>query len=170
MPWIRNAIGAACVAILFIALGILGPELNKKEAELRCAPDYRVEAIFSDMVACAKVDDRQGKQCSCSRPENEWARWYSTYLVPLALGLFAWLQLRGSVGARIGWLNGGIWSAVFIIGLYYEFTNIEGVEALVLGFGHLIYVAVISSLVLLFCNLIAHGVRRYASRTPSNAT
>jgi hypothetical protein len=162
----RNAFGALSVSVLFIFLSVLGPDWYKWEAELRCAPDYKVEAIYPDMVQCSKAMDASfGNGCGCSRPENPWARLYQNYAVPTVIGVSAWVLLAGSIGTRIGLLNAGLWGSIFLLGVYYAFTNPEGIEGLMLSFGHLIYVAVVASAVVIVLHFLIRGVARLRAET-----
>lgn len=160
----RNAFGALSVCVLFIFLSLLGPDWYKWEAELRCAPDYKVEAIYPDMVQCSKAMDAS-PGCGCSRPENPWARLYQNYVVPTVIGISAWVLLVGSVGIRIGLLNAGFWGSIFLLGIYYAFTNPEGIEGLILSFGHLVYVAVVASAVLIVLHFLTRGIARLRVET-----
>jgi hypothetical protein len=148
--------------MLSIALGLFGPDSYEKEAEFRCMPDYKVEAVYPDMVLCSNAMTSSAERgCGCSRAENPWARWYFNYLVPLAIGLVAWLLFLGSTATRIGFLNAGFWAAILLSGVYDAFTNPEGVEGLVLSIGHLIYVATVASVVLAALDLLARRVSSY---------
>lgn len=151
--------------MISIVLGLIGPDWIKKEAEFRCEPDHNLDVVYPDMLLCSKaMDASPGRGCSCSRPENPWARRYSDYLVPPVIGFVAWLLLLGSTGTRIGLLNAGFWAAILLLGVYYSFTNPEGVEGLVLSFGHLIYVAVVASAVLAAMHFLARGVSALRAR------
>jgi hypothetical protein len=154
------------VGALFIALGFFGPDWHKWEAEFKCLPDYRVETVYPDMVQCSKaIDASSGRGCGCTRPENPWARIYSNYFVPPILGVAAWLLLAGSLPARIGHLNAGFWGAIFLLGVFYSFTNSEGVESLALSFGHLLYVALVASFVLVVLSFVSRGLTSLFVRT-----
>lgn len=156
-----NALAALALGALFITLGLIGPDWYKSEAELKCLPDYKVEVIYPDMGQCSKVlDALPNKGCGCSRPENPWARIYANYVVPLIIGLAGRLLLTGSIGIRVALLNAGFWGAIFILGIYYAFTNPEGIEGLLLSFGHLIFVAVIASAVLIVLHFLMRSVTR----------
>jgi hypothetical protein len=158
-PHKRNVLATVGIGILFITLSLVGPNGSKMEAEFRCAPDFMLEAVYVDMLICSKaMDASTGRGCSCSRPDNPWASWYFDYFVPPAIGVVAWIFLIGSLGMRIGLLNAGFWGAILLLGIYYAFTNPEGIEGLVLSFGHLVYVALMASVVLGALHFVVCGV------------
>jgi hypothetical protein len=157
----RNALAVVAVGALFIALTFLGPDWYKREAEFRCPPDYKLQSIYPNMVECHKaMKALSGMACSCARPENPWARFYADYVLPPLIGVAASLLLIGSIAMRVALLNAGYWSALLVLGVYYGVTNPEGIEGLLLSLGHLIYVAIVASVVLVVLNLLARSMRR----------
>jgi hypothetical protein len=154
---LRNPLATFAIGALFIAMGVFGPSWYKKETELRCDPGWKLMAIYPDMAACSAAMP-QARQCGCSTLPNEWAPLFSNYFVPIVLGIVAWLLLSGRQLTRVAWLNAGFWGSIFVMGIYYAFTNAEGVEGLVLSFSHFIYVALAASGVLLLCHLLARGI------------
>src|SRR5688572_16439749 len=117
---VRNALAVLGVGAVFVGLGLLSPDWSKSEAEFKCPPDYKVAAIYPDMIQCSKMmDASSGSGCGCSRPENPWARVYAEYVVPPILGLVGWLLLGGSIGAKIGLFNVGYWGTIFLFAIYY---------------------------------------------------
>ena len=148
---------AFAVGALFVGMTLLGPHWYKKETELRCDPGWKLVAVYPDITKCSAAMPT-GRQCGCSSLQNEWAPLYSNYFAPVALGIVAWFLLRGARLMRVAWLNIGFWGSILIMGVYYAFTNAEGVEGLVLVFGHFIYVVLVASVVLIASDLFAHGI------------